>query len=545
MLAVFTDLVNASLLEDAVSVVCRSPPSLEGVQVWNISNLSCSLDILSSSLFEAGFHKAGLPALLTCLVLIFFILLLFLIWMVKRDEPVQPRKEATDPSTPTEASDQADSSTAACWQSDGESRPADSGKDLQARVLRVRAKSASAVLLQTEFHQGQRQVTGPGGASQKQLTAPHVVLISPPCAGREGLPNVTESWYYNLQEGSKKDLQNHNANSFLTEVCLEAPVPKASLVAAKQILQEDGPSEVPGVDKSRDSVENSEPFLYLSVTTATEERTDSQRKKEAITNAGGSHLDSLRRVLTWPYEKTAIGQGSRPLSIRDSFIAQFFLPVVNLGESQYPGNWELEEDPQHLRKEHQMHNGSPELNREAKLAKEMEPPYMREVMAAAATEPVDTGKSELDEELRRQCDLCVAVRKDYQVHKSSMGLNAEAKPTNQAELQKHSKVTVAIRGIHNSRSTTKAAKCPPGEKNKQLPKPVSSRSRIHHEIYPLPPLSGDTSQTSSPCDEVLLENNEYNYINLLHEVVENHGRWTRERWKQSHRMRAVHPAKSQ
>lgn len=37
----------------------------------------------------------------------------------------------------------------------------------------------------------------------------------------------------------------------------------------------------------------------------------------------------------------------------------------------------------------------------------------------------------------------------------------------------------------------------------------------------------------SPGDENLLLHNEYAYINLLHEVVQNHGRWTRERWKQT------------
>ena len=38
----------------------------------------------------------------------------------------------------------------------------------------------------------------------------------------------------------------------------------------------------------------------------------------------------------------------------------------------------------------------------------------------------------------------------------------------------------------------------------------------------------------SPGDESLLRDNEYVFIDLLHEVVENRGRWTRERWRQSH-----------
>lgn len=38
----------------------------------------------------------------------------------------------------------------------------------------------------------------------------------------------------------------------------------------------------------------------------------------------------------------------------------------------------------------------------------------------------------------------------------------------------------------------------------------------------------------SPSDDSLLVDNEYAFIDLLHEVVENQGRWTRERWRQSH-----------
>ncbi|XP_036454740.1 uncharacterized protein LOC118827477 isoform X2 [Colossoma macropomum] len=44
----------------------------------------------------------------------------------------------------------------------------------------------------------------------------------------------------------------------------------------------------------------------------------------------------------------------------------------------------------------------------------------------------------------------------------------------------------------------------------------------------------------SPSDDSLLVDNEYAFIDLLHEVVENHGRWTRERWRQSHMNKQKH-----
>ncbi|KAK9522230.1 hypothetical protein VZT92_018707 [Zoarces viviparus] len=37
---------------------------------------------------------------------------------------------------------------------------------------------------------------------------------------------------------------------------------------------------------------------------------------------------------------------------------------------------------------------------------------------------------------------------------------------------------------------------------------------------------------ASPDDETLLSGNEYGFMDLLHEVVQNNGRWTRDRWKQ-------------
>ncbi|KAF4112897.1 hypothetical protein G5714_005442 [Onychostoma macrolepis] len=48
----------------------------------------------------------------------------------------------------------------------------------------------------------------------------------------------------------------------------------------------------------------------------------------------------------------------------------------------------------------------------------------------------------------------------------------------------------------------------------------------------------------SPKDDSLLLGNEYTFIDLLHEVVENHGRWTRDRWRQTqknkHKLKQSH-----
>ena len=46
--------------------------------------------------------------------------------------------------------------------------------------------------------------------------------------------------------------------------------------------------------------------------------------------------------------------------------------------------------------------------------------------------------------------------------------------------------------------------------------------------------SNPRSAPQDPQDENLQQGNEYAFIDLLHEVVQNQGRWTRDRWKQTH-----------
>ncbi|XP_075960764.1 uncharacterized protein LOC142964361 [Anarhichas minor] len=68
-------------------------------------------------------------------------------------------------------------------------------------------------------------------------------------------------------------------------------------------------------------------------------------------------------------------------------------------------------------------------------------------------------------------------------------------------------------------SSTKA------EQRNESKRAVTSRQRA--ENGPKAPSGG-----ASPDDETLLSGNEYAFMDLLHEVVQNNGRWTRDRWKQ-------------
>ncbi|XP_076853888.1 uncharacterized protein LOC143509244 isoform X2 [Brachyhypopomus gauderio] len=67
-----------------------------------------------------------------------------------------------------------------------------------------------------------------------------------------------------------------------------------------------------------------------------------------------------------------------------------------------------------------------------------------------------------------------------------------------------------------------------GERRNPLTK--GQNDQVHSSCdSAVPPAGG------SPSDDNLLVDNEYAFIDLLHEVVENRGRWTRERWRQTHR----------
>ncbi|XP_070821594.1 uncharacterized protein [Chaetodon trifascialis] len=75
----------------------------------------------------------------------------------------------------------------------------------------------------------------------------------------------------------------------------------------------------------------------------------------------------------------------------------------------------------------------------------------------------------------------------------------------------------------------------PAEKNKSSDKTEPKRAVMSRQ--PAENRSSGSkapSDGASPDDETLLSGNEYAFMDLLHEVVQNNGRWTRERWKQTH-----------
>lgn len=455
--------------------------------------------------------------------------------MMKRDKQIQPSKVVHGPLTSSQDSTRD-------HRGSGEAdRATTTDKSLQSRMLKVRAKSAAAILLQTEFQQG-LQTESSAATNQEHLTKlPSVSLKEQHDVGREDLWNLMEPWcYHQLQEQT----EGHRVNPFSADVHTETPAIKTFPITTQQILPDKETSETPGHDNGKDcsSAEDLEPFLYLSVATETEELMDINPQKDMVTIGLGSHLGSLKRALTWPPDRICLETRSDSFSIRESFMAQFFLPAYNLGEPEDSGRSELGKEQIHVkpREAHQINGGSLEPNREEKLVKETTTPHKRESTVAPAGESVVLGKSEPKEELQRCYDLQGYASKACQIYDTITELHMNEKATLQPELplQKESKVPGATRLVHHTpQSKSKAVKCPASIKNKPASKPASSWSAVHQASHhPSPPLSDDAGPTRSPCENVFLENKDYNYINLLHEIVENRGRWTRERWKQTHRI---------
>ncbi|KAM6431072.1 uncharacterized protein PHA67_001885 [Liasis olivaceus] len=523
------ELINMSLLQDATSVICHSPPSMKGIQVWNVSNFNCTPESLSTTLGNS-FYRSGLPAVLACLAFISFILLVFGMWMVRyARKRVQPSQESMEPPTTTEPKTQVHSAEHQLSAKESENRQIATA--LGNRMLKIRAKSASAILLRKEFYRRQQESMD---ENQEQPTMFFQSQNDKMHVGKEDLHPSAGLWnYQKLEESSGVEPQSHiKANTVLMEVCRDISGTRVSSEASDQIMQDNGDS----THLEKENVVHPEPFLYLSVTTAPEEQIEVKPQKD-VTSKNETH--ALKRSLTWPFERKVWDQAPDGLSVRESFAAQFLLPPLHCGkvlEAQKP---EFDQEWLHLspRKEHPLYSdGEQENKHEAELANEMEPPLYKESNTESTAKATGTGEMDLDKKIQRQYDLHRLQNETSQAYNDRAKLDFKGKPANLPEFVLQNELTQAVAPecIGTALTGIKAAKLSTRVKNKQLSKPVLSQSRILQKANMSP--SSRTSFTSSPYedDNVLLTNNECKYINLLHEVVENRGRWTRERWKQTH-----------
>ncbi|XP_030062206.1 uncharacterized protein LOC115472184 isoform X2 [Microcaecilia unicolor] len=486
------ELLNVSLLADANHVTCHDPPELKGIPVWNISYFNCSAFIFSSSL-ENKFGKIGLPAVITCLALLSFVALFFLFLKKKQENnQVQPDKEQPDL---LEVSKKIEGSTVVPvsktartkeWIGHRVQARLEMETKSEAKTSKGRSKSATAILIKSEFVQ-----VGTGCRMPKADVQEESQGSCPLNEKRHQIQdsdNATELQYFDsLQEIYKKILNNKAEHSALVKTGCLSQDPTAQL---KELIPH---SNTQGTclsgPKGSSNTEDFEPLLYLSVLTERENlHVTEDVPKLSVPWETNLKTLSFRRVMTWPPVKGAWDRDQDHSPI---------LPFKDFLKAQLP----LSDDPSVLFLVNRISNlnNTETSNLDLGTLKKSTP-----------TEYDNIGKTGIEERAQGKSILLPQKKTTLEMGMKTISLSSEKK---------------ILKSSRGSKSR---------HKRHHTPREVTEEHEIQAET------SRDrTAQSGSPADDRLLENNEYSFIDLLHEVVENHGRWTRERWKQTHQHRIV------
>ncbi|XP_069465651.1 uncharacterized protein [Ambystoma mexicanum] len=590
------ELMNASKLEDAFSVTCNSPPDLKGVHVWNISTFNCSADIVPSSTGNT-FSKVGLPIILVGLALLLFLWLLLVLWKKNQDtKQVQPDQEQTiakrignkaKESTVYIISKGPSLNTSGTVEGMQKAGQKDSG--IPVGLAKGRAKSASAILLRSDFPKSslRHKYHSPMKQEVPQITHEIVTVHS---ALKGGNGQAMEKWYLNSlnnAQGKTSGGDCTDGSNLVKDICLSL-APSESLKYSRHPtnpVEELDVSDAEGFTTS----DNTEPLVYFSVDRGPEEPRQSDDRA-----ANGPTLESsnsrracpLKRTLTWPQERGQRDQDPNNTIIHEDFFraqrdlmsqarVMFKLDRTEDLEAEASQDYELvlrslkahgiaQPDPEHILKDQPLPSNKVAPSSEGE---------------AESRRPVKRASMSSESELAEDYDVVLNSLMCYQIPQldNFRRANGKGPPTKNvaSSTKKLANSANPLARVYTS-PTKKPEKGSRGTKSRQkapyvsapqssgLDNALRSKQKAPNVSAPqtsardmdfrirqkAPNLSNTldndlTAQSSpdraghrgSPSDDNLLENNEYNFIDLLHEVVENHGRWTRERWKQTHQQR--------
>ncbi|MEE6505281.1 hypothetical protein FKM82_005481 [Ascaphus truei] len=571
------ELINASQLADAAAVRCHSPLDLKGAHVWNVSYHNCSPAVISTPPANM-FQKVGLPAVLVVLVIVLFTSLLFLLWKKKQDKKqVTPDTERAEMKDVRDTGGHPTSGTVAMMSIKVESFNKGDLKNnsitLKSNIPSVgRAKSASAVLLKADFLQtnathckkrAEQQHTCkskdmrnddgyiPSDVSDSNMelwyynslqssddkhssTSPSVPRgdnnSSTSCSVRVSGAHIGDiiqnpadinhsmlervhiasqiypiakhsvegvcSDYNSLQRGDNNSSTSCSVrvSGAYTQGIIENPAGlNPSLVEGVHIASQTSPiakcskhsvdvcSHLASTDTN---TENFEPLVYLSVNTAAEEPILTSSVDEAVGQINGNLKPrTLRRTFTWPKEKIQSNQDS-------SALYEDFLKTLNL----YPNP-----------------GATFTANKKTK------------------------DESFQDWDFGHHLTMCnTLTEKKLSADKSGL----KESPPDHTFVKQNKGGSKSQEGVRRNMSSTRKVYQRSMNNNRRQRNPIASpETGVQREDLHSQDSVGSFNQRTTPDDDKLLENNEYNFIDLLHEVVENHGRWTRERWRQTHHQR--------
>lgn len=362
----------------------------------------------------------------------------------------------------------------------------------QKRATLGRAKSASAILLQGSFHQvkAKEEVKK---LDTSQLGKNLDVKVKKNIVGPDEFSEDSmELWYFNrLQTNSVNWSPTAESGLFIEALtgvakhfvnvhltASEVASNKTSVVALR-------PSEHEDHTPTSVIPDVQEPLVYLCVKTAPEEHVGATpSKKENGINLAKPRL--LKRTLTWPNEHLRCKEVTS-----DSY--DDFLKTLNISPRPNQSHF-----ASHITKKTQLQKYNHGTSNATSLT------GTNENILIKGTKTVRPG---------RHIEMSNPGE-----HNSRDGQQCTYSPSK-----------VSQRSSHGKRTPVK--------------KVVSLDSEVQRED-----LQSQESETQSDLrstpedDDKLLENNEYHFIDLLHEVVENHGRWTRDRWRQTHQRSSSRPS---
>ncbi|KAL6465462.1 hypothetical protein MHYP_G00255950 [Metynnis hypsauchen] len=357
-----------------------------------------------------------------------------------------------------------------------------------------------------------------------------------------------------VEENAKKQEFLHNDDTVVSEE--EVKDNLISSLAGHELSQ-------PGSDDCFQPFEDSETIPYLTIGTDPENQNLKQIPNEASTQLVPSR--PIRRVLTWPPTaaqwKKQWAQNQQILSVFPEFV---FVAGCQHQNSTFPFSTSST-SPEDI-VQHQVNifpssisSASPEdilqgscsgsntmhksARKDATDIKTVE--LLKEISESATKSYIQNLHSNSTQESAKlneaQCGIInhnpLLNSKDL-VHSSPLSEEMH----NEESMNPSEESDIVKRG-----SQTKKKDQTP--KSEQMVFKSERQSRIRDkEGRPAPKGQGDQSGSGSrvppsggsPSDDSLLVDNEYAFIDLLHEVVENHGRWTRERWRQSHMNKQKH-----
>ncbi|XP_078496474.1 uncharacterized protein LOC144752415 [Lissotriton helveticus] len=554
------ELKNASRLEDASSVICHSPLEVKGIHVWNVSVFNCSSDITSSTT-DNLFRKAGLPIIIVvCLALLIIFWVLLMLWKKKQDsKQVQPDQEHTVGKRMGEKSKEPGIfiiSKGPLNVTGPEKRvrkALQKVSDAPSGTTKGRARSASAILLRSQFPKASVRQPCPNAEKKEPLQYTNEMLTE---HGRRhgGHDNSMEEWYFNsLKEVERNPFGSDGAD--LTTVVqniylLQDPAGMSQFAMQPQTPQEglrnDGQDAITKSD-------NTEPLLYFSIDREPE---DSRHTEDGVDNSAtpvGAVLGArpIRRTLTWPQARRQQSQDQGNVWLEEDFLkakhgvlsqqwGRFMaktvtdpeMNTVTDPEGQQPKVFDLAQmslnkyekqqfDPTHRLKEQTLSDD----------------------MMAQASEEEEECQTKLDKAYlspegdHSDYDLVLNSLKTYRLSQLDEKRGTKEQATVSSKFVPSTKKGVKAGNALERAYTTPIRKATKGVGTTRSRQKTHSPPESHGNSYDDDVMKERAGHTGSPADDTLLENNEYNFIDLLHEVVENHGRWTRERWKQTHQQR--------